>query len=90
MDQSSDEHPEIKDVVVTPLEPKSIVSQIDDILDQSFIKNVLKPHKKTITTVSCLTIDIPKFTYESKFSSKVNYPMSHYMSIYRLSKITHL
>ena len=51
---------------------------------QSLTKDVLEPSRKQLP--QCLTKGIPKSTYELELSSKVKYPMSHYVSNHYFSK----
>ena len=76
LDQSSDEHPETKVVGPPPFE--SLTPH------QSLTKDVLEQFRKQLP--QRLTRGIPKSTYEPELSSKVKYPMSHYVSNHCLSE----
>ena len=82
MDQRSDEHPETK--VVAPPSSGSLTPQGIDTPNQSLAEDAPEPSRKQLPQRH--TRGIPKPTYEPEFSSKVKYPMSHYVSNHHLSE----
>lgn len=71
------------DVMIEEL-PESTVSQEDNTPNQSSAEDVLEESRKQLP--QRINRGIPKPRYEPEISSKVKYPMSHYVSHHRLSK----
>ena len=89
MDHSGDERDEdLNNEVVDQPPSESLAPQAADTPNQSPVKDgpavVSKPPRKQLP--SRQTKGIPKPTYEPELSSKVKYPMSHYVSNHRLSE----
>ena len=89
MDHSGDERDEdLENEVVDRPPSKSLAPQAIDTPNQSPAEDghvvVSKPQRKQLPP--CHTRGIPKPTYEPELSSKVKYPMSHYVSNHRLSE----
>ena len=89
LDHSGDEHDEDLDNEVVDQPPsKSLAPQVIDTPNQSLAEDgpaiVSKPPSKQLSPRQ--TRGIPKPTYEPKLSSKVKYPISHYLSNHRLSE----
>ena len=89
LDHSGDEHDEDLDNEVVDQPPsESLTPQATDTPNQSPVEDgpavVFKPPRKQLPP--CQTRGIPKPTYEPELSSKVKYPMSHYVSNHRLSE----
>ena len=81
LDQSDEIHPETE--VVAPSSFESLTPQATNTPNQSFAEDVLEPVRKQLPQRK--TRGIPKPTYEPDLSSKVKYPMSHYVSNHHLS-----
>ena len=89
LDHNGDERDEVLDNEVMDQPPsESLAPQATDTPNQSPAKDglavVSEPPRKQLPPRQ--TKGIPKPTYEPELSSKVKYPMSHYMSNHRLSK----
>lgn len=89
LDQNCDENQITEEVDHSPTQPETeihenIATSPADISHQSFIEDVLEPHRRQLPQRH--TRGIPKSTYEPELSSKVKYPMSHYVSNHRLSE----
>ena len=82
LDTSDDESLKVEDV--TPLSEsncciipnQSSAADVLDVVSEPFLKQLPQHYTK----------GIPKPTYEPKLSSKIKYPMSHYVSNHRLSE----
>ena len=88
LDQSGDEHPIIEEVSLSLAQIETqilenIASPPSGVPHQSLAEDVLETHKRQFTQRH--TRGISKPTYESELSSKVKYPMSHYVSNHCLS-----
>ena len=89
LDHSGDERDEDLDNEVLYQPPsESIAPQATDTPNRSPAEDgpvvVSEPPRKQLPL--CQTRGIPKPTYEPKLPSKVNYPMTHYVSNHRLSE----
>ena len=101
LEQSGDEHPiteevglsptqpEIEEVGLSPTQPEiefleNMASSPVDISHQSLTEDVPEPHRRQLPQRH--TRGIPKPTYEPNLSSKVKYPMNHFVSNHCLSK----
>lgn len=82
LDQRSDEHPETE--VVAPPPSRSLTPQETDTPNQSLAEDAPEPSRKQLPQRH--TRGIPTPTYEPELSSKVKYPVSHYVSNHRLSE----
>ena len=84
LDHGGDERDEdLNNEVVDQPPSESLAPQATDTPNQSLVV-VSKPPRKQLPPRQ--TRGIPKPTYEPKLSSKVKYPMNHYVSNHRLSK----
>ena len=88
--QSGDEHLIIEEMGLSPTQIETQILENMapppfDVPYQSLAEDVIEIHKRQLP--QCQTRGIPKPTYEPKLSSKVKYPMSHYVSNHRSSEL---